>query len=74
MRKCFLVGIVMLAGCQGVVGPRERTRMKDPVDDPRYTITEQERRGRDRLAYPEHIPAAEPPRTALDPPADRYGR
>jgi hypothetical protein len=76
MRKLFLVGLMTLAGCQGTVGPFDRTRMKGPVDDPRLPISEQMRNGRDRLAYPDEAPTLDAsPRTALDPPeTNRYGR
>ena len=52
MRKGILMGILFLTGCQNVVGPLEyRTPMR--VDDPRLSIAEQQRRGRDRLALPD---------------------
>jgi hypothetical protein len=51
MRKLFLLGVLFLAGCQSVVGPLGY-RPPLRVDDPNYTIPEQERRGRDRLALP----------------------
>jgi hypothetical protein len=75
MRKLILVGVLVVAGCQGVVGPFDRARMQAPVDDPRLPISEQMRNGRDRLAYPDQLPTVEAPRTALEPPeTDRYGR
>jgi hypothetical protein len=74
MRKLILVAL-LLTGCLGVVGPRQRAGMKDPVDDRNLTIEEQMRKGRDRLAYPDEIPSVEAPRTALDlPDTNRYGR
>jgi hypothetical protein len=74
-RAWLLAGVVALAGCVGVVGPRQRSLLPDPVDDPALTLGEQARKARDRLAYPSPLPTAEPPRTALDPYAsDRYGR
>ena len=50
MRRLCLAAVLCSAGCLGnVVGPFEqRTPMR--VDDPRLSIQEQERRGRDRLA------------------------
>lgn len=74
MRRMLAIGLLMLAGCQGVVGPFQRARMKDPVDDPSLTLSEQERKARDRLAYPDNPPSLEAPRTALDLPENRYGR
>jgi hypothetical protein len=52
MRQLILPAVLLLAGCQGVIGPRE-PRQPVRVDDPRVSIAEQERRGRDRLALPD---------------------
>lgn len=52
MRRLSLAAVLLLAGCRSVVGPFEN-RKPERVDDPRYTIPEQERRGRDRLALPQ---------------------
>ena len=68
MRSLLLVAVLTLAGCQGVVGPFARPAIPARVDDPRLTIAEQQRNGRDRLAYPAEVPINEAPRTALDPP------
>jgi len=51
MRKLWMLGLLVLAGCQGVIGPFQ-SRKPERVDDPQYTISEQQRRGRDRLAIP----------------------
>jgi hypothetical protein len=52
MRKLILLGMLLLAGCQNVSGPfAARPPMR--VDDPRLPITEQQARGRDRLALPD---------------------
>jgi hypothetical protein len=51
MRKLLWVSLLLLAGCKGVVGPFQ-SRKPERVDDPQYTIGEQQRRGRDRLAIP----------------------
>ena len=46
-----IMGILLLAaGCQNVVGPFRADTMR--VDDPCYTIREQQRWGRDKLALP----------------------
>jgi hypothetical protein len=75
MRRLFVVAVLALAGCQGVVGPFARPPRPDRVDDPRLSISEQERKGRDRLAYPDETPTPDAPRSALDPPQTyRYGR
>ena len=52
MRKLFCLGLLFLAGCQNTAGPlMPRPPMR--VDDPRYSIPEQQSRGRDRLALPD---------------------
>jgi hypothetical protein len=53
MRRIMCLGVVLLAGCQGVVGPREHRDTPIQVDNPCLTIPEQQRLGRDRLAIPE---------------------
>jgi hypothetical protein len=52
MRRLFLLGALLLLGCRNTVGPFAH-REPQRVDDPRLSIPEQERRARDRLAYPE---------------------
>lgn len=52
MRKLFLLITLFLIGCQSVVGPFGYRRPLR-VDDPNYSIAEQEVRGRDRLALPD---------------------
>jgi hypothetical protein len=61
MRNILIGGILLLlAGCQNVVGPfRAQSAMR--VDDPSFTIAEQKRWGRDRLALPEESPLVLPP-------------
>jgi hypothetical protein len=54
MRKEILVGLLLLAGCQNVVGPLDYRRPLR-VDDPSLSIEEQKRRGRDRLALPDDM-------------------
>jgi hypothetical protein len=61
MRR-FLVGLLLLAGCQGVVGPFQRTCITEPIDDCRLTIDEQKQRERERLALPD-VSQAVGPRT-----------
>jgi hypothetical protein len=53
MRRLILVGLVLLTGCQGIVGPRQRLFAPKDVDVPGMPIPEQERRGREFLALPE---------------------
>jgi hypothetical protein len=60
MRCILIAGILLLgAGCQNIVGPFKGDTMR--VDDPRYTIGEQERWGRAKLAMPEESPWVVPP-------------
>ncbi len=58
MRRLFLLGFVILAGCQNLDGPFTRTDTRTRADDPYYSIAEQERRGRSRFALPD--PGANP--------------
>jgi hypothetical protein len=59
LRRFIILAVFLTAGCRSVIGPFEH---RDPqrVDDPRLTIGEQERRGRDRLAMPDQSPAVAP--------------
>jgi hypothetical protein len=59
MRRLYLIGVLFLAGCHNVVGPLQQ---RDPtrVDDPLLSISEQQRRGRDRLALPDESPSVAP--------------
>jgi hypothetical protein len=73
MRRLFLLGALLLLGCRNnVVGPFA-PRQPERVDDPRLPIAEQERRGRDRLAYPVASPAVGPPTYADTQGIDRPG-
>ncbi len=61
MHRLMIAGALLLAGCSStnIRGPFARN--PDRVDDPYYSIAEQERRGRERLSLPERSPAAGPP-------------
>ncbi len=53
MRRLFVLGaLIILSGCQNVMGP---FKPKNPqrVDDPSITINEQRRRERARFALPD---------------------
>jgi hypothetical protein len=68
MRKLILAGLVLLAGCQGVVGPLQRACYPcQKVDDPCVSIDEQRRRGRNCLALPEESPRVAPPASTAPP-------
>jgi len=64
MRRTLLFGLIVLAGCQGVVGPAQRARQAERVDDPRYTIDEQKLRAKDRLGLPDGSKSVGPPTDA----------
>ena len=68
MHRTLLVLLLACAGagCQTVVGPFQRWARSGRVDDPSLTIEEQERRGRERLAYPEGRDVGPP--TGIGPP------
>ena len=68
MRRLFLAGLLISAGCQGVVGPIQRRCITDPIDNPCLTADEQKERQRDRLPLPE-AGNAYGPRTYADNPA-----
>ena len=72
MHRFFLLGVLLLAGCRNVVGPFEH-RAPERVDDPLLTISEQQRRGRDRLALPDESRAIAPP-TGIQPSEPYRGR
>jgi hypothetical protein len=55
MRRLFLLAVLLLTGCRTTTGPFA-PRDPERVDDPRLPISEQERRGRDRLSYQEIEP------------------
>jgi hypothetical protein len=61
MHRLMMAGVLLAAGCgtTNIRGPFARS--PDRVDDPYYSIAEQERRGRERLSLPERSPAAGPP-------------
>ena len=60
MRRWTLLCVLLLAGCQNVVGPFEY-RKPQRVDDPLLTIPEQEARARNRLPLPDDSPTVGPP-------------
>ncbi len=66
MHRILLASLLVLCGCQGIVGPAQRRALNDRVDHPCLTIDEQERKAHSRLAYPEG--PAYGPRTYAEPP------
>ena len=51
-RRLLVLTVIALAGCNRFSGPLETRQMSRP-DQPGYTIEEQQRRGRERLAVSE---------------------
>lgn len=51
-RIVILAAVLLVTGCHNVVGPFQR-RSSERVDDPLYTIAEQQRRGRAGSAAPD---------------------
>lgn len=74
MRRFMLVGVLLAAGCQGLVGPRQRRDMPERPDNPNLTIAEQEQRGRELLAFPDPSPAVGPRTWTSPPDSGRNGR
>jgi hypothetical protein len=73
MRKLYYLAFLFLAGCQSTAGPfTPRPPLR--VDDPRYSITEQQSRGRDRLALPDDYGANLPKTGAAIPGSGPYNR
>jgi hypothetical protein len=75
MRQLLLMGLILLVsmGCADLMGPRKRAMNPEKVDPPGLPISEQEYRGRDRLAYPDPSRNAGP-RTWAEVPAEQYGQ
>jgi hypothetical protein len=68
MQRLFLVGVVVLAGCTGVVGPRCRPPVPPgAIANPTLTPDEQRQREREFLALPSGSPAVGPPTYADNP-------
>jgi hypothetical protein len=59
MRRLGILAVLLFAGCQSVRGPLQ-PQPTTRIDDPRLPISEQERRGRDRLGYADDSHAVGP--------------
>jgi len=70
MRRFCVIGILLLAGCQGVSGPFARGPQR--VDDPLLSIPEQKAQSRQYLALPDESHTVGP-RTGVLPPDGPYG-
>ncbi len=74
MRRLILVAsLLVLSGCGNVIGPFGPHK-PERVDDPLYTINEQERRGRAFLPLPQESPKIAPPTTGFNVWPGTYGR
>ena len=60
MRRFILCGLLVLAGCEGVIGPRQRPCLSGNIDDPWLSPDEQKARLRDRVAVPLNSPTIGP--------------
>ena len=58
MRSCLLCLLLVLTGCDNLIGPWRRKPAR--VDDPRLSIAEQEKLGRQHLGLPDEAPLAGP--------------
>jgi hypothetical protein len=67
-----MLAALLLTGCQGVLGPFQ-PRDGGRIDDPRVPITEQQRRGRDRMALPDDTNGVLPRSGAAPPGAPGRG-
>jgi hypothetical protein len=76
MRKLVCLALLTLAGCQNTAGPFQTRPSIGRVDDPYYSIPEQQSRGRDRLALPDDFSGLAPQSGAAIPgqgyPSTRY--
>jgi hypothetical protein len=72
MRRFLLVALLLVSGCEGLMGPRRRAMYPEKVDAPCMPIPQQEYKARERLAFPD--PSwSRGPRTWAEVPADQYG-
>jgi hypothetical protein len=60
MRRILYLAVLLVVGCQGVVGPREHRCDPRPIDNPCLPIEQQKRIVEDRLALPETSPTFAP--------------
>jgi hypothetical protein len=72
MRTLLLVGVIVMTGCQGTVGPRRRNP-DDNILIPNSTPSEQSTQQRDKLPFGDASPEAGP-RTYFDNPFTKSGR
>ncbi len=69
MRSALLLVLILLTGCENIVGPF-RKKPPERVDDPRLSIPEQEKLGRTYLPLPDESTLQGPHSGAVRPGAD----
>jgi hypothetical protein len=74
MRQLLLVGLLVLAGCAGITGPRKREISLQKVDPPGLSIPEQQERAKANLPYSNIEPTRGAPRTWAGIPEEQYGQ
>lgn len=60
MRRLILCGLLVLAGCEGVIGPRQRACQPSSINAPCLSPDEQNARLRDQVAVPLNSPTIGP--------------
>jgi len=73
VRRLLFLGLVLMIGCEGTIGPVKRRGMDDTLVKPGSTLAEQEVQVRDKLPFGDASPAAGP-RTYFDNPFSKSGR
>ncbi len=74
MRQLLLVGLLVLAGCAGITGPRKREISLQKVDPRDLSIPEQQERAKVNLPYSNIDPGRGAPRTWAGIPEEQYGQ
>lgn len=60
MRRTLYLVVLLMVGCEGVIGPREHRADPRPIDNPYLPLDLQKRLVEDRLALPETSPTVAP--------------
>jgi hypothetical protein len=74
MRRLLLMGLLCLAGCAGINGPRARDANLQRVDPRGLSIPEQQQRAKATLPYENIQPTRDAPRTWAGIPEEQYGQ
>lgn len=53
LRILVITSLIMASGCKSWEGPRYHKEHPEKIDDTKYSIDEQKRRGRELIALPE---------------------